>query len=283
MSTVPASRVFHFLFGLREQTQPLHLLHYLCLESCRVVNQPHAIHLHYRHEPYGPLWDRIRPHLSLHPIPSSPPDYDPRRYADSAEGRLIAALGLDYAHEADFLRLDVLLQHGGVYADMDTLFVRPYPESWYTQAFLIGEEAPTLRPGEPIRPSLCNAVMFSQPGARFASAWRSRMAQVFDGSWSRHSCDEAAALWGLLPDAVHVVPEECFYAFPCSRDGLRALLEEDHPLPEGAFSLHLWAHLWWARERTDFSPMHAGMFDLDRLRRVDCTYSRLARRFAAGL
>lgn len=281
MTDVP--RQFHFVFGLRAQDAPLHLMHYLCLESCRVVNAPDAIHLHYRHEPHGPLWDRIRPHLVPHRIDTAPQDYDPARYADSDEGRLIAALGLGYAHEADFIRLDALIRYGGVYADMDTLFLRPYPESWYREEFLVGEESPTLQRDAPIRPSLCNALMFAAPGSRFARAWRARMGQVFDGSWNRHSCLEAGALWGPMSETLRVVPEECFYPFRCTPQGLRSLLEESHPLPEATYSLHLWAHLWWTRERTDFSAMHADRFDLEHLRRVDCTYSILARRFALDL
>ena len=31
------------------------------------------------------------------------------------------------SHEADFVRLDALIAHGGVYADIDTLFVHPVP------------------------------------------------------------------------------------------------------------------------------------------------------------
>ena len=33
-------RVAHFIWGLREQDEPFHLIHYLCLESCRRVLQP---------------------------------------------------------------------------------------------------------------------------------------------------------------------------------------------------------------------------------------------------
>jgi hypothetical protein len=60
-----APRDFHFVFGLREQREPFHILHYLCLASCRAVNRPHAIHFHYRHEPFGPWWEKIKPHLRL--------------------------------------------------------------------------------------------------------------------------------------------------------------------------------------------------------------------------
>lgn len=272
-------RQFHFVFGLREQTETLHPVYFLCLQSCLEVNRPEAIHFHYRNEPWGPLWERIRPHLTLHHLGAKPRDYDTSRYAETAEGRFIARAGIDYAHEADFVRMDALIEHGGVYADMDTLFVRPYPEAWYARAFLIGEEAGVRGEDGLIKPSLCNAVMFAQRGAAFARAWREEMGRSFDGTWSRHSCQAAARLWGAHQKDLHVLPEDFFYAFPSTPAGLRALLEEDAEVPEQVHSIHLWAHLWWNQRRIDFSPVHGGMLTAENIRNIDTTYNRLARRF----
>ena len=36
---------------------------------------------------------------------------------------------LRYAHHADFVRLDALIEHGGLYADIDTIFVRAFRRS----------------------------------------------------------------------------------------------------------------------------------------------------------
>jgi hypothetical protein len=272
-------RDFHFLFGLREQREPFHLLHYLCLASCRAVNGPDAMHLHYRHEPFGPWWERIKPHLRLSRVPDQVQGFAPRRYRDSEEGRLIEHLGLDYAHEADFLRLDILLAHGGVYADMDTLFVRRYPDDWFDEQFVIGEENAPWQPGQVLRASLCNALLLARPGARFASAWRERMAAVFDGTWARHSCDEAARLWQRMPAAVRVLPREYFYRYGSSRAGLRTLLEESDHEHADLYSVHLWAHLWWDAARMDFSEVHAGQIDETWIRQRDCTLANLARPF----
>ena len=62
-----------------------------------------------------------------------------------------------------------------------------------------------------LRPSLCNALMLARKGAAFPARWRERMSAVFDGTWSRHSCQEAGRLWAAMPDAVHVVPQRYFY------------------------------------------------------------------------
>jgi hypothetical protein len=272
-------RTFHFVFGLAPQREPLHIVHYLCLESCRQVNRPSAISLHYRHEPHGPLWERIRPHLTLRPIPATVSLPDAARYDATDEGRLIRERGWTYAHEADFLRLSILLEEGGVYADMDTLFVKALPTRWLHEPLVIGEEAPEPGADGVLRPSLCNAVMMAQPGAEFARTWLARMAQVFDGTWSRHSNQEAARLWGEMPNAVHVVPQSCFYKHAATRGGVRTLLEGHDPDTSGVYSLHLWAHLWWDAWRTDFTTVHAGTIDEDYVRTRKTTYAVLARRF----
>lgn len=274
-----ARRDFHFIFGLREQREPFHILHYLCLASCRAMNRPDAIHFHYRHEPSGPWWEKIKPHLRLVRVPDVVDGFAPVRYAQSAEGRFIEQLGLDYAHEADFLRLDILIALGGAYADMDTLFVRPYPDAWFVEDFAIGEESAPFAPEQVIRPSLCNAVMFARPAARFACVWRERMAQAFDGSWSGHSCHEAARLWRVAPDALRVLPREYFYRYGSTVAGLRSLLQESDRDRADLYSVHLWAHLWWDATRQDFSSVHAAQIDVHWMRTRDGTLANLARRF----
>jgi glycosyl transferase-like sugar-binding protein len=277
MADVP--NVFHFVFGLVPQREPLHLVHYLCLESCRRVNRPQAICFHYRHEPHGPWWERIKPHLTLRRAAAASAIPDAARYDATAEGRLIRDAGWTYAHEADFLRLSILLDDGGVYADMDTLFVAPLAAHWFAQPFVLGEEAPVPGADGVLRPSLCNALIMAQPGAAFARHWLARMGQVFDGTWSRHSCQEAVRLWGEMPEAIRVVPQPCFYKHAATRRGVRTLLEGYDPDVAGVHSLHLWAHLWWNAWRTDFTTVHAEAIDENYVRTRKTTYAALARQF----
>lgn len=278
MSEIPHR--FHFVFGLQPQTEPFHLAHYLCLESCRRINTPEAIVFHYHHEPRGPWWDRIRPYLTLSRIEPEGFVTGSPRYLEHDEGRLIRRLGLDYAHQSDFLRLKVLIEHGGVYADIDTLFVNPLPAALYAQPFVIGEEDPVAPLGaDRAEPSLCNALLMARPGSGFARAWLARMYEVFDGSWSRHSCTEAARLRAVMPDDVHVAPSRYFYPFMWTANGLANLFERRVPVMEGVLSLHLWSHLWWDPRRIDFSRFHAGLLTEEYVRRGETTYAAAARQF----
>lgn len=271
---------FHFVFGLKPQNEPFHLMHYLCLRSCQHVYPTSKLHLHYRNLPYGAWWDRIAPELILHQVDEQTPGFDPARYQDTREGRFIESAGLGYAHEADFIRLRALVEHGGVYADMDTFFVRPYPSSLYQHDCVLGEESPSRDPQTGLqRPSLCNAVIIARPGAKFLSDWLTNAIDTFDGTWSRHSCQAASLLWSRTPADLHVVPWWWFYGFPANTPGITRLFEEDAPLPEGLCSIHLWAHLWWRADRTDFSAFHEGLLNESYVRSASTTYAKLASQF----
>src|SRR4051812_28235591 len=99
----------HFVYGLREQDEPFHFLHYVAIESCRRVVQPDRIFFHHQHLPWGPWWDRIAPELTLVAVQPAEEvlatDYD----APSAEHRVPEHYR--YAHHADFIRLDALIEH----------------------------------------------------------------------------------------------------------------------------------------------------------------------------
>lgn len=243
-------RVVHFVFGLRPQREPFHLLHYLAIESCRQVVRPDEIRLHVHELPYGIYWDLARPLVTLERvqpvagIDAGAPDVAPYRYA----------------HHADVIRLDVLARDGGMYADIDTIFLRPVPEGCWDAPAVIGEESPVQYPDSPgPERSMSNALLMAEPGSRFISTWRSQIIDAMDGSWSGHSCRLATRLAAEMPDDVRVEPEPRFSPFPHTPDGVQALLER--PLEPGALdetsSVHLLAHLWWDRDRRDFSRYSA--------------------------
>jgi len=271
-------RIVHFVFGLAPQVQPFHLVHYLAVESCRQVLAPERILFHHRHLPYGTYWDLIRPHITLVAADEVPEV----AAADYREG-LVPAAYL-YAHHADFVRLDALIEHGGVYADIDTIFVRPIPADLYEAPFVIGEEdpVPDVRTGD-LRASLCNALLMSTPGSTFAGIWRGRMGAALDGTWSNHSGFLARSLADEMPEAVRVVPRDTFFPASFSVEGIRSLLEEDGLDTSRSCSVHLWSHLWWSAQRRDFSRVHAGQLTAEHIRSVDTSYNRLARPFLPEL
>ena len=270
---------FHFVFGLKEQLEPFHIVYYLCLKSCIEVNQPDKISFYYHYEPYGDWWEKIKHKINLVKIDLEPFVVDNKDYDSHQEGQFIKRHQLSYAHQADFVRLKVLLEHGGVYADMDTLFARPMPDSFYQHEFAIGTEGNIAdEHGQP-RQSLCNALMLAQPDARFVSAWLKRMYQAFDGSWNNHSCAEAARLALKHPEQLSILPEEYFYKFSFTPQDIDRLFKQYDPDFNNIYSIHLWNHLWWDKNRKDFSDFHAGLLTYESILKGDTTYAALAQTF----
>ena len=260
--------VFHFVFGLREQKEPFHLMYYLCLASCLNVNRPDEVHFHYHHEPWGEWWERIKPHLVLRKISPEQTIAD-YKYQDPELQQF------RYAHLADFARLQILLREGGIYADIDTLFLRPLPEYWSERNFILGHERPPAAAED--SGSLCNAWIASAPGADFCRLWLDQMTGAFDGSWSNHSTLLPFRLWQKHPTLLSVEPESSFYALDWTPEGIEDLFLRRVNLPENAYSLHLWNHLWFSAQRLDFSHFHEGLLTVDYVRHANTTYSQYAR------
>ena len=265
--TIP--RLAHFVYGLSPRPEPFHLVHYLAIASCLRHVGPDEVHLHCDRLPYGPYWELLRSRVSVHRVDPVALvrdfAYDPftRRYA--------------YAHHADFIRLDVLARHGGLYADLDTLFLTAIPERCWEAPAVIGREADSGDRDGNTRASVSNALIMSEPGGEFVQAWRERSATSFDGSWSEHSCLLAHTLAQERPHAVLVEPQRSFHAFEPTPTGLQALMIEPPGDLDGIVSAHLMAHLWWDEGRTEFLDLHADMIDEHWLRESPATYAVAAR------
>ena len=268
---VRVPNVFHFVFGLKPQTEPFHLMHYLCLASCIGVNQPDAVMFHCQHEPWGEYWDRIRPQLTIVPVKPDP-------FISSFEYGHAGIGSLRYAHLADVARLEILAEHGGIYADMDTLFVAPLPDSFFNESFILGRETADWSPAaRAAGGSLCNAWMMGEPGAPFAREWLARTYRSFDGSWSAHSTLLPFQLSQEHPEWIRVEPSRSFFHFDYYPQGIRSIFRRHVQDLHGIYSMHLWSHCWWDAKTRHTARFHGGRLTPAYVRHADTTYAALAR------
>jgi FkbM family methyltransferase len=264
---------FIFVYGLHPKQEAFHLIHYLCLNSCRVVNKPDRIILCSPQEPFGYYWDLIKPYIEHHVV-SEVPQVSNFEYENES------ITPYRYAHHSDYIRLEQLLRHGGVYADLDTLFVNPIPTELFYHSFVLGKEQDIVDPktGLPA-PSLCNAVIMSAPDSAFCQRWLDAMDDAFDGTWSNHSTLLPQRLSSQYPEEIHIEPERSFFHFQSTNEGLSLLFDSITDIPVDTYNIHLWAHLWWSDLRIDFSSFDASRVTEDFVHEVDTTYNLAARPF----
>ncbi|SMF29077.1 glycosyltransferase [Desulfovibrio gilichinskyi] len=245
---------FHFVFGLKKQTEPLHLVHALAIISCAKVNKPVKIFFHYQHEPHGPYWEVVRPLVKL--IKVVPPD------------NIFGIPITHYAHQADIIRLNALLEFGGVYADMDTIFVNPLSPDLFTKPFVMGQQ------GEM---GLCNAFMMSSRQSRFAKRWLDGHSSAFKGGkpgtpeWDNHSVYFPGQLAKAIPLDIHIEPQSSFFKHLFTKAGVDQLFEKKDTDFKNVYSMHLWENITWKDYLSKLTP--------GRIESKDTTYNCIARRF----
>lgn len=249
-------------------------MHYLCIASCLGVNKPDTVMFHYQHMPWGHWWELIAPSLQLRKI-------EPDNFISSFSYNDPKIGQYRYAHLSDISRLEILIKYGGIYADIDTLFVHALPEHLFGHEFVMGHEKVDWKAeaAKTAGGSLCNAFMMGVPDSDFAKLLLSRTYESFDGTWSAHSTFLPYLLSREHPEWIHVEPESSFFYFDWTKEGIRGIFEKPLPDLRQVYSIHLWSHMWWERQRTDTSCFHAGRLTPEYVRFSRSVYAQLARPF----
>ena len=270
----------------RPASDSFDIIRYLAIKSAHDVNKPDNIFFYYCYEPHGEWWDRAQKYIT--PIKVEPPK--------EIFGNPINS----YAHQADVIRLQVLIEEGGIYLDSDTLCLKPLTPFLEKGKFVMGQEGESSQ-------KLCNAVMLSPKDSEFAKIWLSNYTNFDDNNWAGHSIELPYKLSKQHPDLIDVVNYKYFtwplyhsehlrwfyrngvsYA-PCdysdgvvSRMGGTLTTDED-------FSESYVIHLWSGKSVTneffkDFpdNPMEDWM-TVENIRNIDTPFNKLARRFLEDL
>ena len=237
--------------------KPFNFAHYMAIRSAITVNPDFNALVYYQYEPTGPYWDLIKPHVTA--------------VETTSPSEIFGNPLVHFAHKADVIRLQALIEHGGVYLDMDTICQRSF------EPILGGKTVLGIESSQPgiaqwdsnAAIGLCNATMIAPPGAEFLKIWLDQY-RSFDGNkWNEHSVFLPMRLARKYPDLVRIEPPESFFWPTCNEEGLKALFVHDGAFPH-AYSIHLWESMSWH---------YLAQLDHDRVTRVDTAYNRIARRF----
>jgi len=108
----------------------------------------------------------------------------------------------NHAHRSDFVRMQVLMQMGGIYLDTDAFALASLDEL-RTHAFVMSFDN-IINPIKDSPKRLNNGVMLSSANASFLRLWQRTYATFDPSSWDQHSSIVPFTLAMQYPDLIHV-------------------------------------------------------------------------------
>ncbi len=251
----------HYIF-MYDPTNPREkqwsLVHYVCVKSAVKNIEPENVYLYCENEPTGPWWELTKPLLTI------------RRTSPVKEifGNPIT----HPAHEADVIRLEVLLKYGGIYLDIDVLVHKSF-DDLLNYPTVMGLESTSIDGGIP------NAVLLSEPESSFLRNWyeeyrwfRGRGKEAF---WNEHSVLLPARLATKFPDSIRVLDQQAFFWPGWDKKGLKKIYGPSSNNERALYANHLWESKVWDHHLEHLTP--------GRVRRGESQFHRWCLPFLDGL
>jgi hypothetical protein len=189
--------IIHFIYGLKIQDEEFDMYKYIAIKSAIDVNNPEKIYFYYYYEPYGYWWEKIKSLLILEKI--IPPN--------EIYGNKVS----HYAHQTDIIRLQKLIEHGGIYLDIDTICLKSF-EDLLNNDFVMGMQ---YNSDFSEVYGLCNAVLLGKPNSSFAIKWlesyKSFRSNGRDNYWDEHSVLKPLELSKIYNNEVTILNSNAFF------------------------------------------------------------------------
>lgn len=211
----------HYIFGLDEKwcNKPLAEFHFLNLLSARKRNPDYEITIHYHHMPGCKVWKKIFWEFQT-------------RRIDKISDMIGKKRVIYKEHIGDFLRLNLLKEHGGIYLDLDVVCVKSFDEL-LDHEFVMGTEKSNLQVE-----GLCNAVMLSEPNSAFVNVWIDDYLTNFQPEhWNFNSVVRPFELSQKYN--ITVLPHTAFFKYCWDEIDRPKIFEQTNDVRE-AYCLHLW-------------------------------------------
>lgn len=211
------NNICHFVFGLKKQSEEFLFIYYIAVYSAYLINNPDTIYFYYHYEPYGTWYDTLKliPNLKLVKI-------DIPTHIGNKEIKKTA-------HKADWVRINMLYNKGGVYLDIDTICVKPW-KHLFNEDVVLGKEVPN---------GICNAIMFTKPKSDFFKFWLDKYERHFNpNGWREASIVLPEKLSKEYPNLVTLKEPDVF--FLPNYNETQKIFVDTKQIPKNLISLHLW-------------------------------------------
>ncbi|MFA5012369.1 MAG: glycosyltransferase [Ignavibacteria bacterium] len=244
--------IFHLIYFYKENVE-FPLTHSITVNSVRMLNNPDKIYFYSDRAPEGKYWEKISPYVKLVKVKAPKYVFDRKLY--------------HLAHKSDVLRLQILLEQGGIYIDMDVICKKPFTD-------LLKHDMVLGKQGRWRKMGLCNGVILANKDSEFLKLWydefRNFRSKGNDKYWSEMSVSKPKELAKKHPDLIHKEPYNSFHYplyYPYS---LRRIFVHCNDYKD-AYCHHLW-------EAASYKKYLSKLTEKEILKK-DTTYNIIARKY----
>lgn len=233
---------------------------YITIKSALDVNEPDKLFYYCNHEPFGYYWDKLKDKIIIEI--TNPPE--------EIFGIPIQTI----QHKSDVIRLQKLIERGGIYMDMDTICINSFSNLLKNNDTVLGEN---------VNGMICNAVMLSRPNASFMLKWYDTY-RGFDNKWATHSCIVPLHVRREIPDTVTSLTENSFFypLWDIIGPELTNILDDEHMgLKLEEYNKLYCIHFWSAMKIPEYNEIKN--YTIEDIRTKNNIYCILARKYILDL
>lgn len=219
-------KIVHFInIGPRE----FNFVHYLSIMSAIKMIKPEKIYVYYEFEQNNNYWNILKNFVTFEKI--IPPKYHKGIRLDS------------YQYQADIIRMEKLLERGGIYLDLDVICLKSF-DNFLDKNIVMGIESNKDNNDYSLESanSLTNAVIISEKNNKFLKYWYDNIgSNLLETTWAYHA---VCLPLKLLTSDVNIVSRNTFmpfsfydsYIFDGPIDRIVELVD--------CYTIHLWETIW---------------------------------------
>ncbi len=213
----------HFIWFCEGRT--FNIVNYVAIKAALHYNPSYEIYLHCDNEPFQNIYfDDLKDKITINKITKP-------GYVNNHKIQF-------FQHMADFVRLNILYEMGGIYLDTDIILLKPL-DTFLTKRFVMGYE----RPGNEEGGHMCNAVIMVEPKNEFIEEWlsiyKSSWGEPYIAWWQGHSVIIPFQLRKKYGYMISIQKNTAF--FPFLWDDLSIFYDYDNGKNyEDSYCVHLW-------------------------------------------
>lgn len=224
--------IIHFIFFNSMEFLPLH---YTAIKSAIEVHKPKKVYLYNDTRPVNnKYWDKIVQNDIVEVVDiTAPTEYNGIKLEKPQ-------------YKADITRMELLIQQGGIYMDLDVVSLNSF-ENLLDHSLVLGVEAADDENTTDLNEvkSITNAVMLTEPNHPFMKEWFKQIGDNLENKeWAYHAVCLPLDILKQTEYDVKILPRKSFmpfdfrdeYIFNDDRSHLTKL--------EDSYTIHMWQTIW---------------------------------------